>query len=58
MPMRGSIGDGDYMCTEKDCNIFRGMIMACDECERNAELPASMNAGMAKPQMQGPPSMN
>jgi len=24
----------EQMCTEKDCNIFRGMIIACDSCER------------------------
>ena len=25
------------MCTERDCSIFKGMITACDECERNAK---------------------
>jgi len=22
------------MCTDRDCKIFRGMLIACDECER------------------------
>jgi hypothetical protein len=25
------------MCTEKDCRIFRGMLIACDACERAME---------------------
>lgn len=37
------------MCTEKDCSIFRGMLIACDACDRMAEKSVqfggiSMNA--------------
>ncbi len=34
------------MCTEKDCMIFRGMIVACDACERNIKM--SSQPTMAK----------
>ena len=26
------------MCTDRDCSIFRGMIIACDACERNIKM--------------------
>jgi hypothetical protein len=28
------VGDGKKMCSERDCSIFRGMITACDACEK------------------------
>jgi len=26
------------MCTERDCDIFRGMITACDVCEKKSTM--------------------
>ncbi|MEW5747490.1 MAG: hypothetical protein AB1793_01700 [Candidatus Thermoplasmatota archaeon] len=34
------------MCSEKDCQIFRGMITACDMCRKmpNASSPRLLSA--------------
>jgi len=38
----------ETMCSDRDCRIFRGMIIACDGCEKMARTntgmqPASMH---------------
>lgn len=36
------------MCSERDCKIFRGMIIACDSCDRlqkRAALGRKTNCG-------------
>lgn len=30
-----------HMCTDRDCSIFRGKLMACDDCERMNERAAA-----------------
>ena len=40
------------MCSERDCNIFRGMITACDGCNKwtNVSIGAvRMPSGMQEP---------
>lgn len=39
------------MCTDRDCKIFRGKLIACDDCERMGENMA------ARPRMSGPSAM-
>lgn len=56
MASRAGMGS---MCTDKDCDIFRGKLMACDTCERMSdrtprgfEIPAHGQPVMPKtPQM-------
>lgn len=44
------------MCTEKDCSIFRGMLIACDDCDRMAEKNAQFRGiSMSAPK---PPQMS
>lgn len=34
------------MCSDKDCRIFRGTIIACDACERNTNVMSQMPPGL------------
>jgi hypothetical protein len=42
------------MCSDNDCRIFRGTIIACDACERNAnvmsQMPLNLSEGGASQQ--------
>ena len=38
----------ERMCSDKDCQIFRGMIMACDACNKQMKLSQASDALMAK----------
>jgi hypothetical protein len=38
------------MCTDRDCDIFRGKLIACDACERMNETVS------VRPRMSGPPA--
>jgi hypothetical protein len=42
------------VCTEKDCSIFRGMLIACDACEKRVETKSQV-PNMARPGL-NPPS--
>jgi len=33
------------MCSERDCRIFRGQIVACDRCARKGETEANQRPG-------------
>lgn len=35
------------MCTEKDCSIFRGMLIACDACDRKEEKCLKFAGGVS-----------
>jgi len=47
------------MCTDRDCKIFRGMLIACDDCEHMNDkmaagprmIPSGAVAGPKAPQM-------
>jgi len=36
------------MCSDKDCQIFRGMITACDACSKQMRLSVTSNVSMDK----------
>lgn len=39
------------MCSERDCSIFRGMLTACDGCERMSKsngTPSQASLGAAR----------
>jgi len=36
-----------HMCTEKDCSIFRGMLIACDDCDRMSEKSVRFAGGIS-----------
>lgn len=38
----------EQMCSDKDCQIFRGMIMACDACSKQMKLSLTSDAPIAK----------
>jgi hypothetical protein len=41
------------MCTEKDCSIFKGMLIACDACER---MPRGVTQMQRLESETGPPA--
>jgi len=53
--IHGQTGMGNTKCSERDCNIFRGAITACDACHRhvNATTMDSGRGPVAPPAIPG-----